>query len=66
MIKFELESLFRSDLDHKILSYLKAIGKPDRIVYGTKASHHTATLIYGKEEPKTPLSKGPKHIDINL
>lgn len=64
MLKFELESLFRSDLDHKILSYLKAIGKPDRIVYGTKASHHTATLIYGKEEP---IKKScVKHVDINL
>ena len=66
MLKFELESLFRSDLDHKILSYLKAIGKPDRIVYGTKASRYTATLIYGKDEPKTSSCGGPKHIDINL
>lgn len=66
MLSFKVESLFRSDLDHKVLDYLKAIGKPDQIIYGTNGSRYTATLIYGKEEPKTPLSKGPKYIDINL
>lgn len=66
MPSFKVESFFRCDLDWKILDYLKAIGKPDLIIYGTNGSRYTATLIYGKEEPKNPLSKGPKHIDINL
>lgn len=64
MLKFEVESLFRSDLDHKILAYLKAIGKPDQIIYGTNGSRYTATLIYGKEEPTKKSCV--KHLDINL
>lgn len=66
MLSFKVESLFRGDLDHKVLNYLKAIGKPDQIIYGTNGSRYTATLIYGKEEPKTSSYGGPKHIDINL
>lgn len=66
MLSFKVESLFRGDLDHKVLDYLKAIGKPDQIIYGTNGSRYTATLIYyGKGEPKTK-TVCPKHIDINL
>lgn len=64
MLSFKVGSLFRGDLDHKVLDYLKAIGKPDQIIYDTNGSRYTATLIYGKEEPiKKPCVK---HLDINL
>ena len=64
MPSFKVESFFRCDLDWKVLDYLKAIGKPDQIIYGTNGSRYTATLIYGKEEPiKKPCVK---HLDINL
>lgn len=65
MLSFKVESLFRGDLDHKVLDYLKAIGKPDQIIYGTNGSRYTATLIYGKEESKNKTVH-QKHIDINL
>lgn len=65
MLSFKVESLFRGDLDHKVLDYLKAIGKPDQIIYGTNGSRYTATLIYGKEELKNKTVH-QKHIDINL
>lgn len=49
-MKFEIEDLFRKDLDYKILEYVKINGKPDSIYYSTRrtnySTYHTATLYY--------------------
>ena len=46
MLKFEIEDLFRGDLDDKILDYIKTNGRPDSISYGTRKNYYTASLYY--------------------
>ena len=50
MLKFEIDDLFRGDLDGKVLEYVKINGKPDSIYYSTRrtsySTYHTATLYY--------------------
>ena len=46
MLKFEIEDLFRGDLDDKVLEYIKSNGRPDSISYGMRKNYYTASLYY--------------------
>lgn len=46
IIKYVLENLFRSELDNKVLEYVKELGHPEEITYGQDGSYFTAVLTY--------------------
>ena len=50
-VKYVLKNLFRSELDNKVLEYVKELGHPEEITYGQDGSYFTAVLTYsyGKE-----------------
>ena len=50
-VKYVLEDLFRSELDNKVLEYVKELGHPEKITYNQDGSYFTAVLTYsyGKE-----------------
>lgn len=50
-VKYVLKNLFRSELDNKVLEYVKELGHPEEIIYGQDGSYFTAVLAYsyGKE-----------------
>ena len=45
-VKYVLKNLFRSELDNKVLEYVKELGHPEEITYGQDGSYFTAVLTY--------------------
>ncbi len=47
-MRYELDDIFRSDLDNKVLEYIKQLGTPDSISYGNSRERFQAYLTYEK------------------
>lgn len=45
-MQYILDDIFRSDLDSKVLDYIKQLGAPDNISYGSSKGRFQAYLTY--------------------
>lgn len=51
-MKYEIQDLYRSRVEEKILEYIKIVGAPNNVEYGTTyRGYHKATLTYNDKSP---------------
>ena len=54
MIRYELEDVFKTKLDEKVLSYVEKLGHPDKITFDKSigSGHYLANLYYNTQTYK--------------